>query len=310
MAAAPQVALCDTPPIAINANLTVEWRSDSMQGSDPSLVAALTGLCSDAGRAILDLARDALNVREKADLSPLTAADEAAQSMILNGLARLLPGLPVVSEESAAPQIAHGASFLLVDPLDGTREFIAGREEYTVNLALIEAGHPVLGFVFLPAHGRLYRGRIGQFAERLRLPAGAPADAAEEISPLRPRAAPSRLTAVVSRLHLDPDTESLLASLPLGERIVSGSSLKFGLLAEGLADVYPRLAPTHEWDIAAGHAVLAAAGGRVIRPDGAALTYGRAGRGFRVPGFVAWADPRAALGPGSAIPDRTRSPSR
>jgi 3'(2'), 5'-bisphosphate nucleotidase len=220
----------------------------------------------------------------------------AAQTVILDGLAKLLPGIPVVSEELAdrQPAIGHGASFILVDPLDGTREFIAGRDEYTVNLALIEAGQPVLGFVFIPVRGLLYRGGRGPFAERLRLAAGMPPESAADCAPLRTRPAPARMVAAVSRSHLDPATESFLGRLPVAERVASGSSLKFGLLAEGAADVYPRLAPTHEWDIAAGHAVLAAAGGTVVRADGAALTYGHGERKFLVPGFVAWSDPSAA----------------
>jgi len=266
-----------------------------MHPIDPNLVAALTGLVSRAGEAILAIARKPLDVREKADLSPVTPADEAAQAVILEGLATLLPGMPVVSEELAGPQpaISPGASFVLVDPLDGTKEFIARREEYTVNLALIEARQPALGFVFLPARALLYRGWVGHFAERLRIQAGMPAGAARDAVPIRARPAPARLVAAVSRSHLDPATEAFLGRLPVAERVASGSSLKFGLLAEGAADVYPRLAPTHEWDIAAGHAVLAAAGGIVVRGDGAALTYGHAETGFLVPTFVAWGDPRA-----------------
>ena len=266
-----------------------------MHPVDPKLVAALTGVVSRAGAAILAIARKPLAVREKADLSPVTAADVAAQAVILEGLIELLPGVPVVSEELAGPQpaIRPGASFVLVDPLDGTKEFIARREEYTVNLALIDAGQPALGFVFLPARALLYRGCTGLFAERLRLDAGMPAEAARDITPIRARPAPASLVAAVSRSHLDPASEAFLARLPIAERIATGSSLKLTLLAEGAADVYPRLAPTHEWDIAAGHAVLAAAGGIVLRPDGAALTYGNGETGFLVPGFVAWGDPRA-----------------
>jgi 3'(2'), 5'-bisphosphate nucleotidase len=264
-----------------------------MHPIDRSLVTALTGLVSQAGRAILDIASDALVVREKADFSPVTAADEAAQTVILDGLAKLLPGLPVVSEELSGPQpaIGPGASFLLVDPLDGTREFIAHRDEYTVNLALIEAGSPTLGFVLLPARSLLYRGCVGQFAERLHLAPGESPEAAREIARIRTRPAPSRLIATVSRSHLDPATRDFLDRLPVAEQVARGSSFKFGLLAEGAADVYPRLAPTHEWDIAAGHAVLAAAGGKVVRPDGAAINYGQSDSGFLVPAFVAWGDP-------------------
>ena len=292
-AAAPRVAPCDTPPLVINANDSRRGARLLMHPIDPTLIAALTGLVSQAGEAILAIARKPLAVRHKADLSPVTAADEAAQAVILEGLAKLLPGVPAVSEELAGsePAIEAGAPFILVDPLDGTKEFIARRDEYTVNLALIEAGEPALGFVFLPARALLYRGRVGQFAERLALEAGMPPEAARAAAPIRVRAAPSRLVAAVSRSHLDPATEAFLGRLPIAERVASGSSLKFGLLAEGAADVYPRLAPTHEWDIAAGHAVLAAAGGTVVRPDGAPLTYGHAETGFLVPAFVAWGDP-------------------
>jgi 3'(2'), 5'-bisphosphate nucleotidase len=264
-----------------------------MHPIDPTLVAALTGLVSYAGDAILAIARKPLAVRQKADLSPVTAADEAAQAVILEGLAKLLPGVPVVSEELAdqAPTIDAGATFILVDPLDGTKEFIARRDEYTVNLALIEAGAPVLGFVFLPARALLYRGCVGHFAERLALAAGMPPEAVRDVASIHVRPAPSKLVAVVSRSHLDSATETFLGRLPVAERVASGSSLKLGLLAEGVADVYPRLAPTHEWDIAAGHAVLAAAGGTVVLPDGAPLIYGHADAGFLVPAFVAWGDP-------------------
>jgi 3'(2'), 5'-bisphosphate nucleotidase len=270
-----------------------------MSPIDRPLVNALTTLVSRAGRAILDVAEAGFSVRDKADGSPVTAADLAAQDVILDGLARLLPGLPVVSEERAGahPAIDPHASFVLVDPLDGTREFVAGRDEFTVNLALIEGGAPRLGFVFLPARAVLYRGEAGGFAERLRLAAGEPFEAEQETTPIRARTAPaSGLIAVVSRSHLDPASEAFLSRLAIAGRVASGSSLKFGLLAEGCADVYPRLAPTHEWDIAAGHAVLAAAGGAVVRPDGAPMTYGHAEMGFIVPGFVAWGDPKIVMG--------------
>lgn len=267
-----------------------------MRPIDPILIAALTSLVSRAGRAILAIATERLSVRQKADASPVTAADEAAQAVILDGLAAIAPGVPVVSEElPESPPIGAGA-FYLLDPLDGTKEFIAGRDEYTVNLALIEAGQPALGFVFLPGRGVLYRGGVGQPAERLHLVPGEPAGAAREVAAIRTRPAPPELVATVSRSHLDAATTAFLAGLPVANRLCSGSSLKFTLIAEGKADLYPRLAPTHEWDIAAGHAVLAAAGGTVVRPDGAALAYGRADEGFRVPAFVAWGDPcRAAM---------------
>lgn len=262
-----------------------------MQLIDPPLVEALTELVSRAGRAILDIAAGGVAVRQKADQSPVTTADEAAQAIILNGLIKLMPGVPVVSEER--PDHPHAAAlanfFALVDPLDGTEEFIAGRDEYTVNLALVEDRQPLFGIVFLPARALLYCGMVDYFAERLHLAAGDPPSAAREFAAIHTRPVPaSGPVAAVSRSHLDPATETYLARLPAASRIESGSALKFGLLAEGAADVYPRLAPTREWDIAAGHAVLTAAGGAVIRPDGGPITYGHAENGFLVPAFVAW----------------------
>jgi 3'(2'), 5'-bisphosphate nucleotidase len=271
---------------------------------DPPLVEAITIVVSRAGRAILDVAQKPLAVRRKEDQSPVTAADEAAQAVILNGLAQLMPGVPVVSEESPSRPSAKALAtlFALVDPLDGTREFIAGRDEYTVNLALIENGEPLLGLVYLPARALLYCGFSDILAERLELAAGDPPDRAQ-ITSIRARARPAAgFIAAVSRSHRDKATEAFLDKLPVAAELASGSSLKFGLLAEGNADVYPRLAPTHEWDIAAGHAVLAAAGGTVLRPDGTPLTYGHADAGFLVPGFVAWGDPTAAQAATSASP--------
>jgi 3'(2'), 5'-bisphosphate nucleotidase len=249
---------------------------------------ALTAVCARAAVAILD-ARAELGVRIKTDGSPLTAADEAAEALILAGLAQLAPDVPVVSEEQAGRNIplARDASYALVDPLDGTKEFIAGRDEYTINIAIVSGGVPVLGIVAAPALGLAWRGIAGHGADRvaLSIPAGNP-------TAIRARPRPSTgLVATVSRSHLEARTEAFLATLPRVTRSSSGSALKFCRLAEGTADVYPRLAPTHEWDVAAGHAVLAAAGGKVITPQGAPLRYGDGD--FRIPGFIAWADPAA-----------------
>ena len=256
----------------------------------------LTALVSRAAAAIQRIGPQAAGRRMKADGSPVTDADEAAEAVILDGLARLMPGVPVVSEEAAA-RAAHprlGSRFILVDPLDGTREFLAGLDEFTVNLAIVVDGVPAVGLIAAPAHGRIWRGATGRGAERLDLAPGAGPDAAGNVTPLRPRRRPARgLVAAVSRSHLDPRTAAFVAGLPQAERMVCGSSLKFCRLAEGSADVYPRLAPIREWDIAAGHAVLAASGGTMAAPDGSALVYGRSAD-FRVPGFVAWADAAAA----------------
>jgi 3'(2'), 5'-bisphosphate nucleotidase len=261
-----------------------------------SLIDDLTAIVSRAAAAIQRVAPQAA-ARMKADRSPVTDADEAAEAVILEALARLMPGVPVVSEEAAAratpPRL--GTRFILVDPLDGTREFLAGLDEFTVNLAIVADGVPAVGIIAAPAQGRIWRGMIGRGAERLDLAAGAAAPAARNVTPLHPRPRPtSGLVAAVSRSHLDPRTAAFVARLPQAEQMVCGSSLKFCRLAEGSADVYPRLGPTREWDIAAGHAVLAASGGTVTAPDGAPLAYGRTDEDFRIPGFIAWADPAAA----------------
>jgi 3'(2'), 5'-bisphosphate nucleotidase len=260
-----------------------------------SLIDDLTAVVSRAAAAIRQVAPAV--PRLKADRSPVTAADEAAEAVILEALARLMPGVPVVSEEAAAraPCGPLGARFILVDPLDGTREFIAGLDEFTVNIAIVSNGVPTMGIIAAPAQGRVWRGALGRGAERLDLAPGAAPDAARNVVVLRPRLRPERgLVATVSRSHLDPRTAAFVAGLPGAEQMLCGSSLKFCRLAEGSADVYPRLAPTREWDIAAGHAVLAACGGAVRAPDGTALAYGRSADDFRIPGFVAWADPAAA----------------
>jgi 3'(2'), 5'-bisphosphate nucleotidase len=256
----------------------------------------LTALVSHAGAAILAVPRDDLASRLKTDNSPVTRADEAAEALIVAGLSRLLPDIAIVSEESAdRPCSLTAASFALVDPLDGTKEFIAGRGEYTVNVALVTHGAPLLGIVAAPALGLIWRGIVGRGAERLSLRPGAPPEDATECVAIHPRPCPARgATATVSRSHFDPRSQAFLARLPEVEEIVCGSAVKFCRLAEGAADVYPRFAPTMEWDDAAGHAVLAAAGGLVTQPDGSRLTYGHAENGFRVPGFIAWGDPAAA----------------
>ena len=260
------------------------------------LLEELTTLVSVAGAAILAVRARSLDARTKADLSPVTACDHAAEAVILEGLARLLPGVAVVSEEASdcALPVSLPDNFILVDPLDGTRELVAGRDEFTVNVAFVSGGRPRLGIVAAPAQGVLWRGIEGQGAERLRLSAGAPAGAAQERTAIRTRPLPrAGLVAAVSRSHLDAETEAFLARLPVIGRLACGSAVKFCQLAEGAADVYPRLSTTCEWDVAAGHAVLTAAGGTVVTPEGAPLNYGWISRDCRVPAFVAWGDPSA-----------------
>jgi len=255
---------------------------------------ALSEIVSRAAEATLAVPFSDVQQRIKNDLSPVTAADEASEALILEGLARVLPGVPVVAEESVAGGTRPdtlGQSFLLVDPLDGTKEFLAGRDEFTVNVAIVTHGIPIAGIIAAPAQGLLWRGIVGGKAERLRLKLGTPPSEAYDRSYIRARPAPERLTVATSRTHLDEITEDFLARLPIAKRYMCGSSVKFCHLAQGDADIYPRLSPTCEWDIAAGCAILTAAGGRVTAPDGGPLAFGGVSKKFRVPGFIALGAP-------------------
>jgi 3'(2'), 5'-bisphosphate nucleotidase len=259
-----------------------------------ALIEPLTDLVIAAGRAILAVNRAAMKVDGKADGSPVTEADLAADRIIGEGLARLAPNLAALSEERvglATPP--YKDSFFLVDPLDGTKEFVAGREEFTVNIALVTEGTPLLGIVAAPALGVIWRGIVGRGAERLTLRDGA-APRVEPIRtrPLQPRGKP--WTVAVSRSHGDARTEAFIADRPGAVRSVLGSAVKFGRVAEGEADIYPRLSPTCEWDVAAGHAVITAAGGRVTDSRGDAVKFGWGAKDFIVPEFIAWGDPSAA----------------
>jgi 3'(2'), 5'-bisphosphate nucleotidase len=262
---------------------------------DSALLDELSSIVSAAAAAILAARNGPLEVRQKPDASPVTAADHAAEAVLLDGVRRVLPDLAIVSEEAVSSRPAQlPRSFVLLDPLDGTREFIAGRDEFTVNLAVMHDAQPHLGIVAAPAQQIVWRGIVGQGAERLLLAPGARASAARERKAIRTRGLPrSGLVAAVSRSHLDSRTEDFLAGLPVVGRITCGSALKFGQLAEGLADVYPRFSPTCEWDIAAGHALLAAAGGILATPEGGRVLYGRMAAAFCIPAFVAWGDPSA-----------------
>jgi 3'(2'), 5'-bisphosphate nucleotidase len=239
-------------------------------------------LARRAGAAVMEVYAGDFGVRCKADTSPLTEADEIAEALIVPALLALAPGVPVVSEEAFAR--GEGAAvtadrFWLVDPLDGTREFVARNGEFTVNIALVEQGVPVLGVVFAPAFERLYAAA----------PGAAPFVEAQGVRRSIHCRIPPREGAVVlaSRSHDDPRAiEALLQGLPVAATQRSGSSLKFGLLAQGLGDLYPRLGPTMEWDTAAGEAVLRAAGGGVVDLLGRPLRYGKPG--FGQPSFVAF----------------------
>ena len=258
------------------------------------LMEPLTALVVKAGEAILSVNRAAMQVEGKQDGSPVTEADLAADRIIAEGLAQLAGDVPTLSEERA--QLASPpfeASFFLIDPLDGTKEFVAGRDEFTVNLALVTSGVPVLGIVSAPALGVLWRGIVGCGAERVRFD-GATIGAAE---PIHTRKLPARgepWIAAVSRSHGDPRSEAFIDDRPNAVRKTCGSAVKFGRIAEGSADIYPRFGPTCEWDVGAGAAVVTAAGGRVTDGQGGELRFGaRQARGFIIPEFIAWGDPQA-----------------
>ena len=256
-----------------------------------ALVQSLIYTAQRAGAAIMAVYATDFVVKDKPDASPVTAADEAAEKIILADLAKIAPDVPVVAEEAVAagkvPAILGTADrFFLVDPLDGTREFISQRDEFTVNIALIEAGRPVVGVVFAPARRELYWGDVGagRAGHIDADPDGTMPSMGTAIQVRQPPA--GGLTAVASRSHRTPETDAYLANYPVREFRSIGSSLKFCLVASGAADIYPRVGPTMEWDTAAGHAVLAAAGGSVTGLEGEPFTYGKPG--FRNGNFVAW----------------------
>ncbi len=258
------------------------------------LMEPLTDIVVAAGAAILAVSRSTMQVTGKSDGSPVTEADMAAHHIIAEGLNRLVPDVPALSEErtdlAARP---YKNSFFLVDPLDGTKEFVAGRDEFTVNVALITNGSPVLGIIAAPALGLVWRGIVGRGAERLMMTKDGKARSAQPIH-TRPHPGPRTAWIVaVSRSHGDKRTEAFIAARPGAIRQALGSAVKFGRIAEGGADIYPRLSPTSEWDVAAGHAVVTAAGGRITDSKGAALCFGEAREDFLVPEFIAWGDPAA-----------------
>jgi 3'(2'), 5'-bisphosphate nucleotidase len=258
-----------------------------------TLMEPLTELVVRAGAAILAVNRAAMKIDGKADGSPVTEADLAADRIINDGLARLVPDVPALSEERALrAKPPYEGSFFLIDPLDGTKEFVAGRSEFTVNLALVTNGAPILGVIGAPALGLIWRGIVGRGAERLTTDEGTSRTESIHTRPF-PKVGNPWMVAV-SRSHGDARTEAFIDARPGAVRERLGSAVKFGRVAEGAVDIYPRLAPTHEWDVAAGHAIVTAAGGRITDPEGAELRFGRGAKDFIVPGFIAWGDPSAA----------------
>jgi 3'(2'), 5'-bisphosphate nucleotidase len=256
-----------------------------------SLASELLAPSHRAGQRIMSHYGKA-DVELKDDKSPVTAADREADTILVESLKRIAPDIPVISEESSPKQeIDPHGRFFLVDPLDGTKEFIHGRDEFTVNVALIEHGTPIFGLVYAPALSKLYVTMAPDKAVMARLDASQPAPdfSGLEMTPITARTAdPSALTAAVSRSHMDEQTQNFLDENGITETHASGSSLKFCCLAEGLADIYPRFGRTMEWDTAAGHGVLKAAGGAVLDTKGAPFTYGKQDEDYANPGFIAW----------------------
>ncbi len=256
------------------------------------LVEGLLIVAQAAGRVQMQHYGNAA-IEIKADASPVTIADRESEAIILAGLARLLPDVAVIAEEEAAAgrYATIGSTFALVDPLDGTKEFIKGNGEFTVNIAIIEAGVPVFGLVYAPALSRLFVTRGAHEAIETTLDVREPHVTwdGRTLKPLVARTPPAAgMVALVSKSHMNAPTEAFLARYPIAGRRAAGSSLKFCLIAAGEGDVYPRVGPTHEWDTAAGHAIVLAAGGRVTALNGAPLLYGKSERSYRNPDYVAW----------------------
>lgn len=257
----------------------------------------LANIGSLAGVAVMEVFNSDFETREKADSSPVSDADERAEEIILEHLAKLLPDVPVIAEEQAAANgIASkspGPAMLLVDPVDGTREFVNRKRDFTVNIGLIYEGQPVAGCVYAPAHNEMYLAgaqawRCSSLTPGQLIQAGSASDISTRPYP------EEGLTAVVSSSHLTEASTKFLAKLNIADRKAYGSSLKFCRIASGEADVYPRWGPTMEWDTAAAHAVLNAAGGQVLTPEGTPLTYSKYADGFRNGAFIAWGGPPLA----------------
>lgn len=263
-----------------------------MQASDMKLLAeGLLSVALSAARVQMAHFAAGVAATKKADNSPVTIADHQSEEIILEGLARVAPGVAVVAEEAAAagniPTI--GSVYFLVDPLDGTKPFIRGEPQFTINIALIEDRTPVFGLLYAPAVPDFYVTVGANEARAARLAPSSDAQnlAACKLEPLRTRVPdPNAVSALTSQTHTNAATQRFLDQYHVVERRAVSSSLKFGLIARGEADVYPRVGDTSEWDTAAGHAVLAAAGGTVTTFDGEPLLYGKPN--FLNPGFVAW----------------------
>jgi 3'(2'), 5'-bisphosphate nucleotidase len=257
-----------------------------MSPEPSSSTLGLIDLAIAAGHEIMSIYATDFSAKSKSDLTPVTEADEAAERVILEGLAKLDGETPVISEEAAAagriPEVSR--HFFLVDPLDGTKEFISRNGEFTVNIAKVDQGVPVQGVVYAPALSRIFWGEMGKGAAEGKVIDGRP----HGWQPLHVRGLPGEgATVVASRSHRDQATDEYLKKINVKSLCSAGSSLKFCLVASGEADLYPRFGRTMEWDTAAGHAVLLAAGGKVLTTEGNPLRYGKRERGYDNPGFIA-----------------------
>ncbi|MGI9411286.1 MAG: 3'(2'),5'-bisphosphate nucleotidase CysQ [Hyphomicrobiaceae bacterium] len=271
-----------------------------MQDSEHrQLAAGVLPIVLSAGAVVMSYFQSSTAVETKADASPVTAADREAEELIAAGLARLQPDIPVIGEEAASlGKLPKAASrFFLVDPLDGTRDFIAGRKEFTVNVALVEDREPVFGVVYQPATSRFFTTITDHHALEATVAPGSGIDSLDALGGERIRTRspdPDDLVVAVSHSHHTGALDDRLSQLGIRRRVSVGSSLKFCLVARGEADVYPRQISISEWDTAAGHAIVTAAGGAVLTLDGAPLTYGNADCGYRIAPFVAWGAPELA----------------
>jgi 3'(2'), 5'-bisphosphate nucleotidase len=258
--------------------------------SDQEILALFEELALEAGHAIMAVYATDFDTFAKADASPVTEADQAAEAIILKGLRARLPGIVCVAEEEVADgkvPAALGAAFILVDPLDGTKEFVGRKGDFTVNIALVRDGAPSIGAVYAPARNTLYAGRPGEAS----IAEVTPDSQVRDRRPMAVRAAASPPRIVASRSHRTPETDAFIDRHPGAETVSVGSSLKFCLLANGEADLYPRFGRTMEWDTAAGDAVLRAAGGTTTLVDGGAFVYGKRDQAedvdFANPWFIA-----------------------
>ncbi len=274
----------------MSATLQINNTTTAAVSDDEAILAVFERLALDAGRVIMEIFHSKMSVEEKADCSPVTEADRAAEKLILEGLRAEFPDIPCVAEEEASEGIeapALGRAFFLIDPLDGTKEFVKGNADFTVNIALIRNDAPEIGVVYAPCSGRFFSGRPGK-AEAITVGDDLTIAGRRRIS-VRDGRTP--LTIVASRSHRTPETDAFIRKIEAAEIVSVGSSLKFCLVAGGEADVYPRFGRTMEWDTAAGDAILRAAGGTTTTTDGNPLIYGKRNQShdadFANPSFIA-----------------------